>query len=74
MWHTENKILVTAYMLCSLNWLKPTSRAKGSFLMRRSVLLWYRRISLKATVPGRNLCGPAKNIQVAVQFCETTAC
>ena len=30
-----------------------TSRAKGSFLMRSSVLLWYFLISFRATVPGR---------------------
>ena len=30
-----------------------TSREKGSFQIRISVLFWYRRISWRATVPGR---------------------
>ncbi|KAK2970984.1 hypothetical protein RJ640_029538 [Escallonia rubra] len=34
-----------------------TSLWKGSFLIRSSVLFWYFRISLSATVPGLNLCG-----------------
>jgi hypothetical protein len=34
-----------------------TSRWKGSFRMSSSVLFWYLRISRRATVPGRNLCG-----------------
>lgn len=31
-----------------------TTRAKGSFCSSKSVLFWYRRISLNARVPGRN--------------------
>ncbi|KAK3022612.1 hypothetical protein RJ639_045763 [Escallonia herrerae] len=34
-----------------------TSLWKGSFLINSSVLFWYFRISLSATVPGLNLCG-----------------
>lgn len=34
-----------------------TSLWNGSFLMRSSVLFWNLLISLRATVPGRNLCG-----------------
>ena len=34
-----------------------TSLWKGSFRMRRSVDFWYFLISLRATVPGLNLCG-----------------
>ena len=34
-----------------------TRRWNGSFLIKSSVLFWYLRISLKATVPGLYLCG-----------------
>ncbi|CAA7400273.1 unnamed protein product [Spirodela intermedia] len=34
-----------------------TKRWKGSLRISSSVLFWYLRISLSATVPGRNLCG-----------------
>ena len=34
-----------------------TSRAKGIFLMSRSVERWYLRISRSATVPGLYRCG-----------------
>merc|ERR1712020_793873 len=34
-----------------------TNRWKGNLRMSNSVDFWYRRISLKATVPGRYLCG-----------------
>lgn len=34
-----------------------TRRWNGSFLMSSSVDFWYRRISLRATVPGLYLCG-----------------
>lgn len=34
-----------------------TSRWKGSLRMRSSVDFWYRLISRRATVPGRNRCG-----------------
>lgn len=33
-----------------------TTREKGSFLMSKSVLFWYLRISRSATVPGRYRC------------------
>lgn len=32
-----------------------TRTANGAFLMRRSVLFWYLRISISALAPGRNL-------------------
>ena len=34
-----------------------TRRWKGNFLIKSSVDFWYRRISRRATVPGRNLWG-----------------
>ena len=34
-----------------------TKRWKGSFFINNSLLFWYRRISLNATVPGLNLRG-----------------
>jgi len=43
---------------CLNSWaISLTSLWKGSFRMRRSVDFWYFLISLKATVPGLNLCG-----------------
>ena len=43
-----------------------TSRAKGSFLIRSSVVFWYRLISRRATVPGRMRGLRARGMPVAL--------
>ena len=54
--------------------VEPTSLAKGSFRIRRSVLFWYFLISLRATVPGRYLrffpCGTGSPAARAKNGCQ----